>query len=524
MDDLIQSMPVDNLQALDVVVVLLSVMLLFVIAYLAGKKETSTKDYFLGNRRMPAIIVCLSFVATEVSAATIIGAPAASYAENWNYIQFFFGSALARILVAFIFLPVFFKIDCTSIYEYLRQRFGPKTQYAGSVCFFITRLAASGFRLYLACLAVTSIMGWKGLLPSLVLFSAISIVFIAFGGIKAVVWNGAYQTFMFYIMAVAVIVFLLWQIPDGLGGVMSLSNIREKTKVFIFDTKQAGDAVTYSSGIWGGIVSFFSNPTSFWAGATNAFIVGLVMFGTDQELVQRLLTVKTRKASQKAIIFTIVAVLPLLIVYLGVGTLLYAFYQFHPEAVKPEEAKNVLPFFAGSMLPAGLKGLVLAVVILASIDSPLSSLSSSFVTDIYRPLIRRNATERHYLWVSRCGVMGFGVVLAVIAWFSQGVKDVLWFSFEIVSVTGGSILGVFLFGLLTRRRSAGWGNVAAMVIASLIVLVLLLLCEKDVFVEGRIISLGWSWLITIGTLLSFSLAYLLSMKDREQEVAHETQP
>src|SRR4030043_211629 len=176
----------------DLIIVGLAISLLFVISYIFGRKENDTNDFFLGGRKVPSIVACLSFVATEVSALTIVGVPAIAYSENWEYLQFFIGSAAARIMVAFFFIPVFFKYNCTSIYEFLRHRFGPETQYAGSIFFFITRLIASGVRLYAACLGIGIILGWN-LAQTVFVFTIVSIIFIAFGGIKAVVWAGAYQ-------------------------------------------------------------------------------------------------------------------------------------------------------------------------------------------------------------------------------------------------------------------------------------------------------------------------------------------
>ena len=131
----------------DVAVVVGAIGLLFVIAYFSGRKERDTADFFLGGRRVPALVACLSFVATEVSAVTIIGVPATGFSENWQYLQFFVGSASAKLFVALLFIPVFYKFDCTTIYEFLRHRFGIETQRAGSVFFLITRLLASGVRL-----------------------------------------------------------------------------------------------------------------------------------------------------------------------------------------------------------------------------------------------------------------------------------------------------------------------------------------------------------------------------------------
>ncbi len=489
---------------IDLTILGVSFAFLFVIAYFTGRKESGTDDFFLGNRRIPAIIACLSFVATEVSAVTVVGVPAVGYSKDWQYLQFFIGSAGARIFIAFLFIPVFFKFNCTTIYEFLRHRFGASTQYAGSGFFFITRLIGSGVRLYAACMAVSIIMGWT-LGSTLILFTIVSIVIIAFGGIKAVVWNGAYEALIFYFAGIAVVIYILSQIQGGIVPALSEACEAGKFSIFNFSFKM-------------------NDPTTFWAGTANAFFIGLAVFGTDQELMQRLLTVDTRRSSQKAILSTIVAALPLTVLYLAVGTLLFIFYRQHPTLALPQKTDEILSHFVINSLPMGLKGLILSAVVLASIDSPLSSLSASFVTDIYRPLINKGASERHYLWVSRIGVIGFGIILAMLAYACRDLKgNVLWFAFQIVSVTGGSTLGVFLLGILTKRRS-NRGNVAAMVISAFLMTMMLLLYSKPDFVV-RIIAavpwnwlttvlktlgeIAWTWLIVIGTVVTFGLGYLL---------------
>lgn len=480
----------------DGAVVIAAVALLFIIAFWAGRKEKDTGDFFLGGRQVPMLVAGLSFVATEISAMTIVGVPAAAYKGDWRYLQMVIGSSAAKIFVAFIFLPAFFRYGCTSIYEFLRHRFGPASQYTGSVFFFITRLLASGVRLYIACLGIAVILGWR-LEVAIVLFTAVSMLFIAFGGIKAVVWNGAYQAIMFYLAAIGVVGYLGWHLWDRLGEGLHLA--AEAGKVTVFDFRPN-----------------VSESLTFWGSATNAFLIGLAIFGADQELVQRLLTVRTRRSSQQAILSTILAVFPLIALYLLVGTLIFVYYRYNPHLAVPPagEADKILSHVTVHVLPPGLKGLILATIVLASIDSPLASLSASFVSDIYRPLLRPRAGESHYLLVSRAGVVVFALALGLIAWgcrsFTQGERvDVgaLWFGLEIMGVTGSAILGVFLLGLLTRVR-ANRANVVAMIASSLTVLALMLLSKEGVFIKGKkVIDIGWTWLMAVGTAETFVLAW-----------------
>ena len=133
---------------------------------------------------MPWWAAALSFLATEISAVTIISVPATAYSENWEYFQFFVGSSLAKLGVAFLFIPAFYRHEVTTIYEFLAHRFGQASQVTASIFFFITRLAGSGVRLMAASLAVSILLGWP--LPlTIAIFSAISIVYIATGGVKA---------------------------------------------------------------------------------------------------------------------------------------------------------------------------------------------------------------------------------------------------------------------------------------------------------------------------------------------------
>ncbi len=477
-----------SLTGLDLWIVMLAVAMLPVISWVFGRKESNTSDFFLGSRKIPSAVACLSFVATEISALTIIGVPATAYGENWQYLQFFIGSAAARIVVCFLFIPLFYQYNCTSIYEYLRHRFGPETQYTGSFFFFVTRLIASGVRLYAACMGVAIIMGWS-LGFAIVLFSVVSILFIAFGGIKAVVWAGAYQALIIIAAGSILLGYLISQMEGSFASAVGIAVDAGRLSVFDFRFN-------------------LNQPTSFWAGTANAFFIGLAVFGTDQELVQRLLTVETRKKSQMTIFMTIILGLPVLCIYLAIGTGLYLFFRQHPDVAGPAQAKEVVSHFIANYLPAGLKGLLLSAIILASIDSPLSSLSSSFVSDIYRTIIRKGAAERHYLFVSRIAIIVFGLILAMIALACAPIKNILWFAFEIFSITGGATLGVFLLGILTKTK-ANYANVIAMITSTIAMTALLLLKKYDR------IDLAWSWLIVLGTITTMLLGFILSSIERK---------
>jgi SSS family solute:Na+ symporter len=492
--------PAPSLTWPDYAVLLASLGVLIVIGTRLTRQQHDTTDFFLARRRVPWWAACLAFLATEISAVTIISVPATAYSENWQYVQFFVGSSLAKLAVAFIFIPAFYRHQVTTIYEFLAHRFGTASQVTGSIFFFVTRLAGSGVRLMAAALAVSVLLGWP-LVPTIAVFTVVSILYIATGGVKAVVWTNVFQATMFLAAGAATLVFLLAQIDGGIATV----------------ARVAGEAGRLSVVNWGpapGDANFwrhiFIDPNIVWVAILNGFIGSMAAFGTDHDLMQRLLTVETRRESQRTLAVTPIGTLVTLAIYLSLGAGLYTFYATNPglPVSRPDE---ILPHFVQQVMPGVLRGLMLSAIVLASIDSPLGSLSASFVTDIYRPLLVRGRSEEHYLAVARVAVVGFGLVLGLLAYAFSFFDKILWLAFKIAGVTFGSLLGVFLLGLLTRRPVKDGANVVAMVVMAAVNLGLLVLSET------KVLPFAWSWLVILGTAGTMVLAVGLSSWGRPAE-------
>ena len=476
----------------DYVVLIAALATLLLIGSAFTREQKETADFFLARRRIPWWAACLSFLATEISAVTIISVPATAYSENWEYGQFFVGSSLAKFAVALLFIPAFYRYDCTTIYEFLERRFGRSSQVTGSIFFFITRLLGSGVRLMAACVAVAVLLGWP-LTATIALFTVVSIGYIALGGVKAVVWTNVFQACAFLLGGAVTVVFLVTQIDGGLGALFHTAAAAGRLEVINWGPAP-GDP-----GFWRRVLT---DPNIVWLAILNGFVGSMAAFGTDHDLMQRLLTVETRQASQRTLSLTPIGTLVTLLIYLAIGAGLFTYYAQHPSATLPRP-DEIFPFFIRTAMPAVLRGLMLSAIVLASIDSPLGSLAASFVTDIYRPLLVKNRSERHYLDVSRAAVVAFGLVLAALAYGFSFFDRFLWLAFKIAGVTFGSLLGVFLLGLLTQVR-ANRANVAAMVIMALVNLTLLIMAETGV------VPLGWSWLVIFGTIGTMVLAVLLA--------------
>ena len=476
----------------DYAVLFLSLAALVVIGGAFTRRQRETSDFFLARRHIPWWAACLSFLATEISAVTIISVPATAYAENWQYVQFFIGSSLAKFAVAFLFIPAFYRYDCTTIYEFLRHRFGPASQVTGSIFFFITRLLGSGVRLMAAALAVSILMNWP-FLATLVLFTAVSIAYIGLGGVSAVVWTNVFQASMFLVGGGLTVCFLVSQIDGGAAALYATA--AESGRLSMINWGPApGDA-----DFWRRILT---DPNIVWLALLNGLVGSTAAFGTDHDLMQRLLTVETRGKSQQTLALTPLGTLVTLAIYFSIGAGLFTYYAQHPGTSLPRP-DEILPFFIRTAMPEVLRGVMLTAIVLASIDSPLGSLAASFVTDIYRPLLVRGRSEAHYMRVSRTAVVAFGLVLAGIAWAFSRQDRILWLAFKIAGVTFGSLLGVFLVGLLTRVH-ANRANVVAMIVMAVVNLALLVLSET------RVITLGWSWLVIIGTAGTMLLTVLLA--------------
>ncbi len=314
-----------------------------------------------------------------------------------------------------------------------------------------------------------------------------------YGGIASVVWTGVLQATVFIVAGLASIVYLLGHIQGGWHGMITIAAAAGKLRVFNWGPSWNEPHF---------VLNFLKDPNIFWIAVLNGFFGSMAAFGTDQELMQRLLTVETRQKSQRTMITTPFASLFVLMIYLLVGACLYAFYVQHPELPLPQKLDAIFPHFIGSVMPAVMRGVVLSAIVMASIDSPLTSLTSSFVTDIYRPLIKSDATEKHYLGLSRICVAVFAILLALIAYAFSFFQKILWLAFKIGGVTFGSLLGVFLLGLLTTRKS-NRANVLGMISMGLINALILTLTETHV------IAIGWTWLVLIGTAGTFAIGYVL---------------
>ena len=466
-----------------------------------GRREKGIGDFILGGKQVPWFAVLCSIVATEISAVTFLATPAVGFNENLNYLQFGFGSIVARVFVAYVFLTAFYAIRCYTIYQYLDFRFGPRTHYCATIIFFITRILGSSVRLLIASVAFSILLD-VSFIFALILCTTTTVLYTSIGGIKAVIASDIVQVVVFLTAAMAVILFLHYSI--GWREIMTVAGATGHLEIFrFFPSDQARE---YFS-----ITAWFSEPTLFYLAFLNGFFITAAAMGTDQDLTQRMLTCKHVKGAQRSLILSGFIGFPITILFLLIGVGLFVFYQVNTDPTIPMlssgsllviDADKIFSHFISHELPSGIKGLLIIGIIavaMSSLDSAINALGASAVIDLYQPLLRKPRSDKHYLMVSRIFVVIFSLILAGVAFLLRDAQGFLWLSFKLVSIGYGPLLGVFLVGTLTQRGH-DQGNLFAMLFSLVFGLCLLVL------IENHFIALAWPWVIVLSTGCSYCLA------------------
>lgn len=470
-----------------------------VVGVWAGRVEKNTDDYFLGGRRQPWIIAGLSLLATEISALTFIGVPGGAFAKNWEYLQLFVGSFVGRMAIVWVLLPSFYRARVTTVYEFLGQRFGPWTRGTASMLFFASRTIGSGLRLLAAALALHVVFDWE-LNWVIAGSAAFAVFYTTLGGIKSIMWTEALQVAVFIGGPILAIVFALSSTPAPMSEDLRLAV--EAGKLHVFN-----------------IQSGWNNERSFVVLLIHTLFLNAAVFGTDQDLTQRLLTCSDLRGGQKSLTFNAVIGLPVVVLFLTVGAAMWVYYQGASDgaAVSDMAPDRTFPYFIAHALPSGwgLRGLLVAgvfAVAMSSTASALGALSSIAVVDVYRPYFARNKPESHYVNAGRVFVVGFGVALVAIAILFSKETELLWAAFEWASLIFGSLLGVFLLGVLTQRRGRDRVNMLAM-LSAVAILCGIKFAQSNLEISipwplSMVTGIVWPWWIVIGTVWTFVVGAL----------------
>jgi len=394
--------------------------------------QKTTRDYFLTGRSVPWWAICFTIVATETSTLSFIGVPAGAYAGNMTFLQLALGYIAGRFLVSALFIPAYFRGELFTSYELLQRRFGASVKNTAAIIFMITRTLADGVRLFATALVI-SVVTQVPVPWTVVLLGAAMIVYTVRGGVAAVIWTDVVQMFVYVAGALVVFVALLWRIDGGWATVVSVGEAAGKFQVLDFAT----------------------DPTriyTFWAGLLGGIALTLATHGTDQFLVQRLLSARSSREAARGLVLSGFIVFAQFTLFLVIGVMLYVYYQQVPLPRPLTRNDEILPLFVVSGIPAGISGFIVAAIVAAALSPSINALAATTVNDFYLKYVRPGADEALLMRVSRratifWGIAQIGVALAA-QWIARSVLDA---GLLVLSFAAGPVLGAFLTGVLTTR-------------------------------------------------------------------------
>src|SRR5215471_4162159 len=469
--------------------------LLVIIAYLLGvtlfglrfrRHTRSLKDYFLADKSIPWWAISLSIVAAETSTLTIISVPGLAYEADFRFLQLVMGYLVGRAIVSFLLIPQYFRGELVTAYQLIERRFGEKLRTLTAGLFLITRAAAEGVRVFAVAIvvgiALSSLFSgmtdfWRDV-TAIALVSLLTLIYTFEGGMTAVIWTDVVQLFIYVGGTLVGLFTILHLVPGGWSTVHSMAGSAGKFRVFDFS--------------WS-----FSKTYTFWSGVIGGTFLTTATHGTDQLIVQRLLAARSERQSKVALMTSGVAVLAQFWLFLLVGAMLFVFYGLYPPARPFTRPDTIFPTFIVTRMPHGVSGLLISAVLAAAmsnLSSALSALSSTTVVDFYARW-RPNANEAHRVRVSQKATVGWCMALFVLAILSRNGGRVLEVGLAITSVAYGSLLGVFLLGVLTRRASEA-GASAGMVVGFLLNVYLL-----------RFTHIPFTWYVVVGSVVTFVVGY-----------------
>ncbi len=493
-----------------------------------GGRQKNTTDYFLGGRDLPWWAVCFSVVATETSTLTVIGVPAVAYGGSMTFLQLTLGYLIGRIVVALYFLPRYIEGRLVTAYAFLGQRFGDGMRWTASATFLVTRLLADGVRLFATAIPLKVIADAAGLSVSYLAIIAalglVTIVYTLIGGIKAVVWMDVVQMVLYVGGGLVALVLLLdavpsdwWQTAAGAG----------KTRMLFL-----GNDLSFAA--------WFAEPYVLLTAVVGGAIFSMASHGTDQLIVQRLLTCRSAIDSRRALVGSALVVMVQFALFLVIGLLLWIYFGGQaPADMGMSRTDEVFPRFIIEGMPPGLSGLLLAGIVAAAmstLSSSLNSLASSSLLDIVQRVRKRRATAKSEAWSeqralrqARLLTLLWGLLfIAFASLFENTQHPVVELGLAIASFTYGGLLGAFLLGLFTRRTRQADAVMAFLVSIGAMVMIIFglwyspaegwlfhFMPSEDLKAALELRGLGWPWYTALGSLITVGVGSMLGFRHRK---------
>src|SRR3954467_10648168 len=490
-----------GLDALDFVVIVAYLAGVTLLGIWVGRRQRDAKDYFIADRAIPWWAVMFSIVASETSALTFISIPGLAYRTNLGFLEIATGYLVGRIVLAYTLLPRYYEGNLVTAYALVEKRFGLAARRFTSIVFMATRGMADSVRVFATAVPIALIIG--PLLPraavmpvAVLVLGTLTVVYTIRGGMRAVVWTEIVQASVYLLGGVSAMIIAGHIVSGGWGAIMSSASAAGKLNI-----------VSWYTG--------FDKPHTMFAGLIGGAFLSMASHGADQLIVQRLLAASNLRESRKALIGSGVAVFFQFALFLIIGIGLYAFYQARPFTV-PD---SIFPTFVVDSMPAGLRGLIVAAVLAATMSAhsgAMNSLSASTTHDIYLPISGRRADDPRTLRMAKIFTLFWGVVLLVAAllYKQQGTPAVV-IALSIASFTYGALLGGFFLGMLWRRaiqRDAITGMAVGIVAMSFVVFAkqMIPVFPGMTSTLTMLSHIAFPWYVLIGTSFTVGIGILSS--------------
>ena len=484
-----------GLNAADLLVVLgyLVAVTLFGLRFRA--KDRSLRGYFLADNRIPWWAIAISIVAAETSTLTIISLPGLAYAQDFRILQLAMGYVVGRVAVAVLLIPQYFRGELVTAYELIARRFGERLRWMTAGVFLLTRAAAEGVRVFAVAMVVRIALGpvLAGMsdmgrdAAAIGIVTVLTLMYTFEGGMAAVIWTDVVQLSLYVTGAVVAIVVIAHAVPGGWTHIAAV----------------AGDAGRFRIFDWS---ANLTSTYTIWSGVIGGAFLATASHGTDQLIVQRLLAARNERQSQVAIVGSGFAVFVLFALFLMIGAMLFVFYREVSPGVAWTRTDAIFPTFIATRMPHLVAGLMIAAILAAAmsnLSAALNSLSSTSVVDFYARFVPQSS-ETQRVRFSRAATVCWALVLFVLALLSRRGGTVIELGLSIASVAYGSLLGVFLLGVLTRRVTERGAMVG-------------MLCGVAFNVYCWVFTkIPFTWWVAFGSAVTFAVGWAASWMVRER--------
>lgn len=428
-------------ESLIVIVVLSYFLLLFFVSNLT-KGNSDNKTFFSGNKESPWYIVAFGMVGASLSGITFISVPGDVGLINLTYFQVVLGYLFGYFIVAFVLLPIYYKQNLTSIYEYLGDRFGKKSHMTGAFFFFVSRVLGAAFRLFLVAIVLQQFVfdSWGIPFEFTVIISILLIWIYTFrGGIKTVVWTDTLQTFLMILSVILSIYYITTSLDVGFFDFLNSDDFKSKSKIFITES--------------------ILEKNHFLKSFVGGIFITICMTGLDQDMMQKNLTCKTLYDAQKNMLVFSFILVAVTFVFLILGTLLFAFAEKNDVLIpilNGRESTDLL--FPQIALNSGLNimlsitfllGLIAAAY--SSADSALTSLTTSFCVD-FLEIEKKNESKQKKLRFYTHILMSVFLIIVILIYKNYLSTSVIDSLLTVAGFTYGPLLGLFAFGIFTKHK------------------------------------------------------------------------